>query len=283
MYIFFSGKYKTMSWLVGGLAGSQSIEQTFNMSALTKSIFEYTSKNTLSVSQSSTNINRLQLNVGGDMVGCPYTSDQSIDASMVADVRMIPQTILDMKDDIKNEFNTLVQSALEKTSEFGNLQLGEQQDMTTNVNINVKNIIEKVVTLENVTTLVQEAVQINEDQINIKGNLICEGNAFDRNQNITSKMAAEALVGALATAASQNSTLNSIHTELVADAKSESKGLSDIFDSVFGGATDWMKYASFACVICVCILAIAGVIFALSPAGQNATRNIVKNKPWKTK
>ena len=51
-----------------GGGGSQTIEQTFNLSAVNKSIYNQVTKNTQKVSGSQTNIQKMSLNIGGSMI-----------------------------------------------------------------------------------------------------------------------------------------------------------------------------------------------------------------------
>lgn len=254
---------------MGGLS-SQTINQTFQLDSLNKRIYDFTSKNTQSVSQSSTNINRMSASFGGDMINCNYSSFQNIDAGMVADVSMIPQTIIDNKNAIENDLSAAAKAALEKTTEFGNLQFGDQQTSNQKVALAVKNIVDETITLENVSTLVQESVQINEDELVVKGN--CINSTYDRSQNITAKLSAEAITGALANAISQNDVLNKIQVDLEAEAKNTAKGLGDFFKQLFQGLTGPLMISS-ALLGLVCI---ALLVFMLSPAGQSATKNMSK-------
>ena len=61
-----------------GGGGSQSIEQTFNLSAINRSIYNQVTTNTQKVSASATNIQSLGLNVKGSMIGCPFNAMQKI-------------------------------------------------------------------------------------------------------------------------------------------------------------------------------------------------------------
>ena len=97
-----------------GGGGSQTINQTFNLSAINKSIYNQVTTNTQKVSQSSTNIQSLGLNVKGSMIGCPFNAMQKISAESQTDVSMIPETILAMKNEITSEMQAGAQAAIEK-------------------------------------------------------------------------------------------------------------------------------------------------------------------------
>jgi hypothetical protein len=112
-----------------GGGGSQTIEQTFNLSAVNKSIYEQVTTNTQKVSASSTNIQSLGLNVKGSMIGCPFNATQKISSETQTDVSMVPETILAMKNEITTEMQAGAQAAIEKSTEAGNMQFGDDQNV----------------------------------------------------------------------------------------------------------------------------------------------------------
>jgi len=111
-----------------GGGGSQTIEQTFNLSAVNKSIYNQVTKNTQKVSGSQTNIQKMSLNIGGSMIACPYKSSQTLDADMQADVAQIPNTILAMKNEISAEMQAGASAAMEKSTLAGSFNFGDKQN-----------------------------------------------------------------------------------------------------------------------------------------------------------
>lgn len=257
-----------------GGGGSQSIEQTFNLSAVNKSIFEQVTTNTQKVSASSTNIQSIGLNVKGSMIGCPFNATQKIKSETQTDAAMATETILAMKNEISTTMQAGATAAIEKSTEAGNMQFGDDQNVKQETNLAIENIVETTITTENLSEVISNAVNIQDNVMNIGGDLDCQGEKMVLGQDISAKLVTKAVMGALTDALIENKTTNGLTANSGAEQKSENKGLADILGTIFEGLTGPIKYAIIACVICVCIIVIAGGMFAMSPAGQNATRGL---------
>lgn len=264
-----------------GGGGSQSIEQTFNLSAINRSIYNQVTTNTQKVSASATNIQSLGLNVKGSMIGCPFNAMQKISSKTQTDVSQIPETILAMKNEITTEMQAGAQAAIEKATEVGNLQFGDKQNVKQDVNMAIENIIDTTITTENLNEVVTSAVNIQDNVMNIGGDLDCQGEQITLGQDISAKLVTKSVMASLTQALIENKTTNKLTADLGASNKTENKGFSDLLSAFFAGLTGPL----IAVVVCVCVIMIALTIFLLSPAGQNATRtaanagaNIMKAK-----
>ena len=249
-----------------GGGGSQTIEQTFNLSAVNKSIYNQVTKNTQKVSGSQTNIQKMSLNIGGSMIDCPYTSSQTLDADMQADVAQIPNTILAMKNEISAEMQAGASAAMEKSTQAGNMQIGDKQNLQQSVNMEIKNIVDTTITTENLTELIMEQVSIQSDTINIGGDLDCMGKPFDRTQNLTASLAAKSVQEALTDALIENKVTSGMVADLDAEVKSKAGGFAEMISA----ATGPMMASAIASVIGIVMVMLSVAIVAMSPAGQGA-------------
>lgn len=257
-----------------GGGGSQTIEQTFNLSAVNRSIFEQVTTNTQKVSQSSTNIQSIGLNVKGAMIGCPFNASQKIKTESQTDASMATETILAMKNEITSEMQAGASAAIEKSTEAGNMQFGDKQNVKQETNMAIENIVDTTITTENLSEVISNAVNIQDNVMNIGGDLDCQGEQITLGQDISAKLITKAVMGALTDALIENKTTNNLTGNSDASQKTENKGLADIIGKIFEGLTGPIKYAIIACVICVCIIMIVLGAFMLSPAGQNASRTM---------
>ena len=80
----------------------------------------------------------------------------------------------------------------------------------------------------------------------------------------------------LTDAIADSDILNKLQAAADAAALTENKGIADIIAKLFEGLTGPMKYAMIASVVCCCMVVVLAVVMGLSPAGQNATRNMSK-------
>jgi len=257
-----------------GGGGSQTIEQIFNLSAVNKSIYEQITTNTQKVSQSSANIQTITLNVKGGMIGCPFSASQKISSNKQIDVSMIPETVLAMKNEITTEMQAGAQAAIEKATEAGNLQFGDEQDVKQEINMAIENVVDTTITTKNLSEVISSYVNIQDEGLNVGGDLDCLGYEINFAQEITEKIATKAIMTSLTDALIENKTINNFKSNLDASQKTENKGLADIIAKFFEGITGPIKYALIACVLMICIVIIGLTLFLLSPAGQNSTRTI---------
>jgi hypothetical protein len=257
-----------------GGGGSQTIEQTFNLSAVNKSIFEQVTTNTQKVSASSTNIQSIGLNVKGSMIGCPFTANQKIKSETQTDAAMATETILAMKNEITTEMQAGASAAIEKSTEAGNMQFGDKQNVKQETNMAIENIVDTTITTDNLSEVISNAVNIQENVMNIGGDLDCQGEQMVLGQDISAKLITKAVMGALTDALIENKTTSKLTATSDAKQKTENKGLADIVGTFFEGITGPIKYALIACVLMICVVIIGLTVFLLSPAGQNSTRTI---------
>jgi len=259
-----------------GGGDSQTIEQTFNLSAINKSVFNQITMNQQSLSAAMNNIQQLDVEIQNMGPLCDVKLGQKINATSQSSVVMAPETIAETKDTVSNELQASANAALEKTTELGNLDFlsDSDQDVKTEINMAVENVIEKTFETNNINEIVSEMVNIQEGRLRI-GN--CNGK-LDFQQDIVALLMAEAITESLTSAIAENEILNKLVASSDADVKSKGGGFAGIFDSIFGGVAGVLgvgaqtaQIASVASVICVCVIILALLTFMMSPAGQNAT------------
>ena len=255
-----------------GGGGSQTISQTFNMSAVNKSIFNQITKNTQTLATTMNNIQKAKISLGVMKSGCTANIGQTIDATTTLSGKMAPQTIAETKDVVSAQMQASAQAAIEKATQAGNFQFGDKQNVNTNVNMAIENVIEKTFSTENLNEVYAEVVNVQDAEVNVK---VCDGELnFD--QSIVAQLTASAVTESLTSAISDNEVLSSLHAASSGGLKSENTGLASFATAFFEGFTGPVRYAIVAAVLCCCLLVIAMVAIGLSPAGQSATANLGK-------
>lgn len=253
-----------------GLGNSQTIEQTFDMKVLNKSIFKQITTNQQSLSASLNNVQKVEIQLGDINEGCDLTIGQTIDATSISSTVMSATTIAETKDAVQTELNSSAQAALEKTTEMGNFQFGDEQDIKLKVSQEIENVVEKTFETKNINEVVSSVVNVQEGKLKI-GN--CSGKLVIK-QDIVAQLMAEAITESLTSAISDNEMLSKLKAAADAAAKTENKGIADIVGTFFDGMTGWIKYLTIACIIFVCVICLGGTIFLLSPAGQQSTTKL---------
>lgn len=253
-----------------GGGGSQTVEQTFNMKALNKSIFNQITTNQQTLSASMDNKQSVFFDIVEMGKDCDVDITQEINANLQSSAVMSPTTIAETKDQVKNDLKASGEAALEKETEAGNFQFGDKQAMNTKINQEVENIVEKTFETKNLNETVSKMVNVQEGRIKIG---YCNGK-LKLNQNIVAELMAEAITESLTSAISDNETLNSLAGDSKSKGKTTNKGLADIVGTFFAGITGPLKYLMIACVICVCVICLGGTVFLLSPSGQKSSETL---------
>ena len=268
-----------------GPSTSSSIENTFNFNALSENITNIITQNSSTTSASGANIQGMKVNFG-QIIGCDVNLSQRITSKTMAASEFTAQEITDLQSTITNDLSASATSALEKNtqlgSELGALAGGKQSmDIKTQVDMEIKNLVENNITTNNLTSTVSEQINIQDGELSVKRYDCTVGNAtLNFSQDVVSVVKAESVMSVLKEAIANNQMLNKMAASADSTAKLSMGGYAQIADSVFGGVADIIgttnegaMAASAASVCCVCVLVAGAAAIALSPAGQNAVKS----------
>ena len=255
-----------------GNTSSQYIRQTFGLDAVTKLVYDQVTNNTQKMDASSVNIQKMKLNVGGDFNNCGMISNQTLNTDMQTDVNFITESVRKIKNKITSEMNTAAEAAIEKKKDLGDTSIGEdeQQTIIQDTQMNIQNIVETVLETNNLQETVTSAVNIQQDTINIAGSVDCGGLTWDRNQNMTAKMATEAIMQNFESAIAENTVLNTLAADAGASQKSTKGGLAQLVGAIGQAIGGPMMAGIAGSVMCVCLVIVSMLMVAMSPAGQGA-------------
>ena len=255
-----------------GGGGSQTVNQTFNMDVLNKSIMTTITNNQQSLSAAMNNIQKVKVAVDGMGPDCDIKIGQMIDATSQSSAVMAPKTVNEAKSTVATEMTAQAAAAMEKTTEAGNLQFGDKQNMNQEVNMAIENVVENTFETNNLNEVISEMVNLQEGDLTVRN---CNGK-IDFSQNVVATLMAEAITESLTTNIANNETLNKLAAATEGTQKTENKGVADIVDSIGDAVAGPLKYLIIACVICVCVLVIGMAVMFMSPAGQNMGRTAMK-------
>ena len=272
---------------MGGSGGetNQSIENTFNFKALNENITNIVTKNSSTTSASGANIQGMKVNFG-QIIGCDINLSQRITSKTMAASDFTASEISELQSTISNDLSASASSALEKNSQMGSelgaLASGDStMDIKTQVDMEIKNLVETNITTTNVNNTVAEQVNIQDGVLNLQYYDCSDGNAkLDFSQDIMAEVKATSIMNILKEAVAKSEMLNKMAATADSSVSQKQGGVAELADSVFGGiagiigtSQQGAQAASAASVCCVCVLVAGGVAIALSPAGQNAGRS----------
>ncbi len=144
-----------------GGGGSQTVNQTFNMDVVNKSLMTTITNNQQSLSAAMNNIQKVKVVLDGMGPDCDVKVGQKINASSQSSATMSPTTINEAKTVISNELVASAAAAMEKTTEAGNLQFGDKQNMNQEVNMAIENVIENTFETNNLNEVIDEIARID--------------------------------------------------------------------------------------------------------------------------
>jgi hypothetical protein len=252
-----------------GGGGSQTINQTFNLSAVNKSIFNQITKNKSESAASQANVQNLKV-VMKNVRGCSSNFNQKIDATTQSSSKLTAQTTTEIKNAITNDLQASAAAAVEKATQMGNFQFGDRQNVNQEVTLAIENVIENTITTENINKAIADQVSIQDGELLIDGYDCREGGDINWSQNIVAKLSAEAITTAIGDSIASSEILNKLHASASGNAKSENKGFSEFMTAFFEGLYGPVKWIA----LVIGLLCIGSLIFLFSGAGQNATRNL---------
>ena len=178
-----------------GGGGSQTIEQTFNLEVVNETIFNQITRNTNTIATAMNNIQEMDIEFGVIDSGCKATIGQTIDANSTTIGQLDSTTLGESKAAIETELQASAQAALEKVTEAGNFQFGDEQNIDQELNLAVNNVIENVFETENLNEVYAEVVNIQEGRLKVG---VCNGEInFD--QNIIAVLTAQAITKSIRT------------------------------------------------------------------------------------
>lgn len=263
---------------------NQSIENTFNFSALNENITNIITNNASTTTATGANIQGMKVNFG-QIIGCDVNLSQKITSKTMSSSEFTAEEITELQSTISNDLSASATSALEQNSELGS-ELGalvggdSNMDISNEVNMEIQNLVENNITTTNVNTTVAEQVNIQDGELNLKYYDCSDtGAKLDFSQDIMAEVKATSIMNILKEAIASNEMLNKMAATTDSSATKKQGGIAGVFDSILGGiggiigtSQQGAMAGSAASVLCVCVLMIGLVVMFLSPAGQNMGR-----------
>lgn len=268
---------------------SQSIENTFNFSAINENITNIITEKSSTTTATGANIQGMTVNLG-KIIGCDMNFSQKITSKTMASSEFIDEDILLLQSQITNDMQAAAESALENNTEMGS-ELGglldggdTEMNVTNSVNMEIKNIVETNITTTTVNNTVAEQVNIQDGVLNLQYYDCSDtGAQLDFSQDIMAEVKATSIMKLLKEAVQKNEVLNKMAAVTESSVKKKKGGIAGVLDSLFGGIADVVgtsqqgaMAASAASVCIVCVLVIGMAVMFMSPAGQNMGRNAMK-------
>ena len=264
---------------------SQSIENTFNFSAINENITNIITEKSSTTTATGANIQGMTVNLG-KIIGCDMNFSQKITSKTMASSEFIDEDVLLLQSQITNDMQAAAESALENNTEMGS-ELGglldggdTNMEVKNEVNMEIKNLVETNITTTTINNTVAEQVNIQDGILNLQYYDCSDtGGKLDFSQDIMAEVKATSIMKLLKEAVQKNEVLNKMAASTESAVKKKKGGIAGVLDSVFGGiagvigtSQQGAMAGSAASVSIVCVLVIGLAVMFLSPAGQNMGR-----------
>lgn len=269
-----------MGWCALGLLGTgcdakQAIKKVFNLDAISKNVFESSSKNSQKVNATSGAVASLEIEIENMNPGCPLNVAQSITAKTVSDATQVVENIATMTTDVTNDITNSADDALKSTSGFLSLKPGAKQDFSAELNKSITNIVERTFKMENLQQVSAASIKVAKGKISIVN---CNA-PIDIKQDIVASTISTAVMESLLDAFVNDATLNEVINKLDVEGEQEDSGIfesfGELFQRAFGGSAKWVWIGL---SIALCILFIVIMRVALSPGGQQAMASAASSR-----
>ena len=249
------------------MGNKQSINQAFDLKSVNKQIYEQLTTNESISEANNTNVQNMKVKIGVTGDNCENDFSQKIDAKTVSDTTAMPETLMDMKNQIQQKLETEASANIESMTGGFSTAFGNKQETTTKVKEEIENIMETTFETENITSTVANAVNIQDGEIyiGVQGNCT-KGGGIDFSQDIASEAVAQAVTAAITKGLQDNQVISDVLAEAEDSITAENRGPMESLGAMFQGMW-WL----FAVIGIVMVVACGGLAYvALSPAGQGA-------------
>jgi hypothetical protein len=179
---------------MGGNSSKQTIETTLQTDVLNKTVQNFITDNSQSVSASGVNFQNMDIELG-DVTGCNIKFGQTIDSQVASTGELSATELSAMESKAQTHLDNNVGALMEKMSGFASVQFetDTEQDVRQNISNKLRNITEKTFETSNYNEIVASVVNTQKQKIKI-GNYDCTtGGQLDVSQDISSKVIASAL------------------------------------------------------------------------------------------
>lgn len=181
----------------------------------------------------------------------------------------------DMKSMIKQAIDNSATTNQSSVQGFLSTTVSDQNN-NISISTHIKNLVEKNFTNEMFNLCKTKATVNQNNEIDDSGTIyICRhGETLNYENNGQMMVLSNCISKQLTTMLVNDSLVNDAINNAKAGQSSENKGLDDFVNGLLAGITGPMKYALIVGAIIVVVAIIGGLIFLLSPAGQDVSKKV---------
>ena len=254
---------------IGDCGSKAKTETNIDLKTINSAVNNFVSSKSNKVTASGINLNDMELVIGRTSGHCNIDATQKITSTQTTTGELSPSDMKDLRSKIKEATDTSIdQQAKAKSGMF-------QTAPATSENIsNYKNTVENKINNTVTDTQIQDISNsvFNKNTKKVTLGECTDDSKLDFSQDIVSQLVTEGIMKGVTKAVAGAEADVSQKLGIKSSSESKGSGLEDVIASIFAGLTSIYGIIGII-VVCICLAVLA---FALSPAGQDATKTAAK-------
>ena len=254
---------------IGDCGSKAKTETNIDLKTINSAVNNFVSSKSNKVTASGINLNDMELVIGRTSGHCNITASQKITSTQTTTGELSPSDMKDLRSKIKEATDTSIDQQAKAKSGFF------QTAPATSENIsNYKNTVENKINNTVTDTQIQDISNsvFNKNTKKVTLGECTDDSKLDFSQDIVSQLVTEGIMKGVTKAVAGAEADVSQKLGIKSSSESKGSGLEDVIASIFAGLTSIYGIIGII-VVCICLAFLA---FALSPAGQDATKTAAK-------
>jgi hypothetical protein len=243
----------------GDCGNKSSSSYTTNVSLINQTMTNMVTSTKDSTIVKSFNTQNIELDVGGDLIDCPITMDQSMDVSQKVSISLNVSSTKALQNQVEQALKQSNETAVKQKTDM--LQTASNESSTaTTVNQAISNLVTTNIT-DSVTKELSTLIEtLQNGKFKIKGNVDCKGKPLMFTQKMLVTQVVNTLTKALTGTTLSNVVQNKADVKNKTTVDQEGGGIGSVIGSIFSGIAGIFSGPFKYIGICVIALAVIGLI-----------------------
>ena len=254
---------------IGDCGSKAKTETNIDLKTINSAVNNFVSSKSNKVTASGINLNDMELVIGRTSGHCNIDATQKITSTQTTTGELSPTDMKDLRSKIKEATDArIVQQAKAKSGFFQTAPASSEN--ISNYKNTVENTINNTVTDTQIQDISNSVFNKNTKKVTLGE--CTDDSKLDFSQDIVSQLVTQGIMKGVSTAVAGAEADVSQKLGIKSSSESKGSGLEDVIASIFAGLTSIYGIIGII-VVCICLAFLA---FALSPAGQDATKTAAK-------
>lgn len=254
---------------IGDCGSKAKTETNIDLKTINSAVNNFVSSKSNKVTASGINLNDMELVIGRTSGHCNIDATQKITSTQTTTGELSPTDMKDLRSKIKEATDASIDQQAKAKSGFFQTAPASSENIS-----NYKNTVENKINNTVTDTQIQDISNsvFNKNTKKVTLGECTDDSKLDFSQDIVSQLVTQGIMKGVSTAVAGAEADVSQKLGIKSSSESKGSGLEDVIASIFAGLTSIYGIIGII-VVCICLAFLA---FALSPAGQDATKTAAK-------